>query len=87
MNTGIKFQRNTQGFEYTFEDKVCKFYPDFILEDGSYVEIKGWLDEKNKIKIKSFDKSLTVIGRKEIKAYLDYTISRYGKNYIELYEK
>jgi hypothetical protein len=86
LEHGIKFERNNEGFEYEFKGSKFKFYPDFILEDGSYVEIKGWLDEKNKAKIASFKKELVVLGNREIKPFLDYAIERYGKNFVSLYE-
>lgn len=34
-----------EGYTYT---------PDFKLEDGSYVEIKGWMTEKGKKKLERF---------------------------------
>lgn len=85
LEHGIKFERNNRGFEYEFEGKKFKYYPDFRLEDGSYVEVKGWLDAKNKAKIASFQGSLTVLGKNEIKPYLDYAIVKYGKDFIKLY--
>ncbi len=30
--------------------------------------------------------NIEVIGKKEIKMYIDYTIDKYGKNFIDLYE-
>ena len=82
----IKFKRNTEGFEYEYLGKIHKFYPDFILEDGSYVEIKGWLDEKNLEKIRLFKGQLKVIKKIEMIPYIEYTIKKYGKDYIRLYE-
>lgn len=81
----IKFDRNKEGFEYEFENKKYKYYPDFILEDGTYVEIKGYLDKKNNAKINSFNKKLIVIDKKGIQEYINYVVEKYGKNYIELY--
>lgn len=86
LEHNISFKRNQQGFEYEFERIVHKYYPDFKMEDGSYVEVKGWLDEQNKVKIAQFKGSLTVIGKKEIKPYLYYVISKYGKDFIKLYK-
>ena len=45
LEHNIKFERNKQGFEYEFENKKYKYYPDFILEDGTYVEV----DENGKV--------------------------------------
>ena len=86
IDHNIKFVRNKEGFEYEFENKKYKYYPDFILEDGTYVEIKAVLNKKNKAKIESFNKKLTIIDKKGIQQYIDYVVEKYGKNFIELYE-
>lgn len=86
LEHNINFKRNKQGFEYIFENKKYKYYPDFILEDGTYIEIKGYLNNKNKEKIKQFKHNLIIIDKTQIKQYLNYSIDKYGKNFIELYE-
>ena len=86
LENGVKFERNYQGFEYEFEGVKSKFFPDFIMEDGSYLEIKGWLDARNKAKISQFDGRLKVLGKTEMEMYLNYAVKKYGKNFIEKYE-
>ena len=83
---GVFFERNLQGFEYEYNGEKHLFYPDFKLEDGSYVEVKGYMGEQNEIKIKSFRNKIEILGRKEIRPYLDYAKSKYGKDFIKLYE-
>lgn len=86
----IPFNRNHEGFEYIYNNKQRKYYPDFILEDGSYVEIKGYYSNCTYIKHESFINKgykLTVIDKKTIVPYLKYVIGKYGKNFIRLYEK
>lgn len=83
---GIEIERNTEGFDYVFEGRKHKYYPDFKLSDGSYVEIKGAMTKQNKIKIDSFNGTLIVLGKEEIKPYLEYAVQKYGKDYIKLYE-
>lgn len=85
LEHGIKFERNKQGFEYEFNGEKHKFYPDFILENGTYVEIKGAMTEQNKVKINSFNGPLSVLDKYGIKIYLDYVESKYGKDFIKLY--
>lgn len=82
----IHIRRNTEGFTYLFEEKQYRYYPDFILDDGSFVEVKGYLDAKNKAKIKQFSGVLQVIGKKEIIPYLQYVVEKYGNDFIRLYE-
>lgn len=87
LEHGVSFQRNRQGFEYEYKGEKHKFYPDFILDDGTYVEIKGYMGKQNEAKITSFDKSLKVLTKKEIKPYLQYCVVKYGKDFTSLYEK
>lgn len=86
LDHGIEFERNKQGFPYNFKGKVKKYYPDFLLPDGSYVEIKGYLSSEFEIKRKSFPHPLKVLAQDEMRPILEYAVSVYGKNYIELYE-
>lgn len=83
----IKFERNKNGFDYEFENKIHKYYPDFILEDGTYIEIKNYNNEQVKAKLKFFKNPIKVLYRKELKEVFEYVIKKYGKNYINLYKK
>lgn len=59
------------------------------MSDGSYVEIKGWYDEKTVTKHETFISlgyKLNVIDKSKISLYLDYVISKYGKEFTCLYE-
>lgn len=53
---------------------------------GTYVEIKGYLDKKNQAKIEQFPYKLQIISKNEISLYLDYVISKYGKDFYNLYQ-
>lgn len=86
LEHSIELQRNTEGFEYLFEGKRHKYYPDFIVND-EYIEIKGYNDSKCKAKIAQFTKKLKVLEKNEMNVYLDYVIEKYGENFIDLYEK
>jgi uncharacterized C2H2 Zn-finger protein len=91
IENSINFKRNNTGFEYIYNGETKKYYPDFIIDD-EYYEIKGRrnyesLDDKNKAKIDSFNYGvLNVLYSKEIKPYIDYATSKYGKNFYALYE-
>lgn len=90
LEHGFKFVRNWNGFEYYYKDEKHLYYPDYIIENNFY-EIKGRrsyedLDEKNKEKINQFKGKLFVLYSKEMKPYLEYTISKYGKDFTKLYE-
>jgi hypothetical protein len=81
-----QFKRNTIGFEYEFNNKKLKFYPDFILDNGEYVEVNGYVDDKVKAKFKYFPHKLIVVGREDIKPYIKYVTDKYGADFIKLYE-
>lgn len=81
LDNGIKFERNINGFPYMYKGKSYNFHPDFILGDGTYVEIKGY-DKKVKAKLESFKEKLILIGKEEIKFYIEYVRGKYGKNYL-----
>lgn len=90
LDHNIKFLRNNVGFEYVFKNKKRKYYPDFKILD-TYYEIKGRknfdkLNEINKEKIGQFKYNLVILYENDMKQYLDYTINKYGKNFVKLYE-
>ncbi len=77
----IKFYRCNQKFPYTWYRKTRYYYPDFILDDGTYVEIKGILSGQDARKLEWFPHNLLLLGPKEMKPILDYVIMVYGKEY------
>jgi len=91
LDHGIKFERNTKSFKYEFEGKLHKYHPDFILEDGSYVEIKGRRN-LNECEAKIFAKisvvkDIKLLLQEDMKVYLTYAINKFGKDFIKVYEK
>jgi hypothetical protein len=87
LEHNIKFSRNLEGFDYNFGGSIHKYYPDFLLEDSTFIEVKGYETEQWKAKLQQFPKKLTVISKKEMKPILAYVRSKYGKQFINLYEK
>lgn len=62
--------------------------PDWKVDD-TYVEIKGFWSSQWQAKLNQFPKTekLKIIGKNEIKPYLEYVVNKYGKDFIKLYEK
>lgn len=90
LEHNVKFNRYSGYFEYEFAGAKHKYYPDFELEDGTIVEVKGAEKLKQwKAKLEQFphDKQLQVIGKNEIGKYLIYVTEKYGADFIKLYEK
>lgn len=84
LDHGVGFSRNTLGLTYSFEGRTHKFYPDFILPTGAYIEVKGWMDNRNRAKIAQFGGVLSVLGKKEMEPTLTYVTAKYGKDFIRL---
>lgn len=82
----IKFKRNTQGFTYEFEGVQHNYYPDFQMDDESYVEIKGYMTEQNKCKLQQFKGTIRVVFKEDMTAILNYVTNNYGTDFIQLYE-
>lgn len=86
----VYLERNTEGFEYSYEGATHKYFPDFKIGD-TFIEIKGRrnyksLDNKTKMKISSFSKKLKVLYTNDMEPILDYVIGKYGKDFYKLYE-
>lgn len=84
LDCGHEIIRNMRDFPYPFRNGVRYYRPDFIVE-GSYYEIKGVMDYRSRRKLQYFPYPIEVVGRKEIRPYLDYARKRYGKRFFELF--
>lgn len=76
----IPIKRNTQRFEYFIDDKKHIFIPDFVVNETEITEIKGKQDSNWKIKQLACP-NIKFIFREDIKQYLDYVITKYGKEF------
>lgn len=91
LDHNIKFERNTKfSIEYEYKDRIRKFYPDFKMNDGTYVQIKGWMGQQNQIKMKVAKEQLgdkfKILSKEDMKkTYLPYVFEVYGNNFYELY--
>jgi len=82
LDNSIKIDRNTKGFEYEFEGEKHKYYPDFILNDGSYLEVKGYNSKQFEAKVGQFPFKLRVLYENEMKLYISYVEEKYGKDFV-----
>lgn len=59
----ILWKQNTEGFEYIFEGKIHRYFPDFVIltEQPLYVEIKGFKRKNDEAKWKEFPHKLKVL--------------------------
>lgn len=81
----IDFKRNEIGFEYIWNNKKYKYYPDFIM-NGKFYEIKGYETNKDVVKYKSVGDDLIVLYKNDLNNILSYVKEKYGNDYIKLYD-
>ena len=76
--------RNTEKRTYIWENKERTYVPDFVVDD-CIVEIKGYKSEQWLAKLKH-NPDIMVLYFNDMDFIFDYVISKYGKNFISLYE-
>ncbi len=86
LEHNITFKRNIMGFKYVFNQQESLYYPDFILEDNSYVEIKGYAKERDYAKFQYFPYKLKILHKEDLKDVFDYVKNKYGSDFIKMYE-
>ena len=87
LEHNIKIESVSTGFKYVWEGYEHTYFPDFYLPDNdTYIEIKGYYSKQAIEKTKQFKGNLQLLRYNELKKYLDYTINKYGDNFISLYE-
>ena len=84
IDHNIKFKRNTEKFPYEYNNETHNYIPDFILPDGSYIEIKGFNTEKDIFKHKSFPYKLKVLMKNDLQYAFNYVKDRYKIKKFEL---
>jgi hypothetical protein len=82
----IPFERNLEFFPYEYEGRVLHWTPDFLLADGTYIEIKGYLTDQARAKFEFFLRPLAIFTRLELGRMFDYAQQRYGRDLVALYE-
>ena len=84
IDHNIPFTRNKQGYDYVWNGKTHKYFPDFV-QNGAIIEIKGFVNDQTKEKLKSVP-NLLVLFKEDLEKEIAYVQAKYGKNFIELYE-
>ena len=85
----IIFTRNKTPYVYEYQNESHKYYPDFVLEDGSLIEIKGYVTDKVLIKLKAVkDRPIKLLLRDDLQYAFDWVEQHYTyKQLADLYEK
>ncbi len=87
LDHNILLSRNSASFSYTFNGECHNYFPDFIINGNTYVEIKGYTTEQDRAKWSAFPKDLQldVIDKSKITPYITYCRNTYG-DFTRLYD-
>ena len=87
LDHNIPIQRNHTGFCYTYKDETHNYFPDFIINNDTYVEIKGYTTDLDKAKWDYFpsDVKFELIDKAKITPYITYCKQTYG-DFVQLYD-
>lgn len=80
----IPIERNKEIRYYEWEGETKRYIPDFIV-DGKLVEIKGYRTAQWEQKLLC-NPDVQVYYEEDLKTILEYVISRYGSEFVKLYE-
>lgn len=86
LDHNIEFKRCPRNiyYIYQYKEKVYKYYPDFILPDGSLIETKGYHSEIVDLKINSVkDRKITVLYEKDLNYAFNYLKDKYKITSLE----
>ena len=88
IDNNIMFERNKQYYTYRYKGKDRKYYPDFIMGDGSFIELKGYYTDQVAAKISSVtDRAIKVLYQEDLKYAFDWVKQHYTYSKLEdLYE-
>ena len=63
----INWKQNLKSFEYKFQNKIRKYYPDFYLvNEDCYIEIKGFKTKQDEAKWKYFPNKLKILYKEDL---------------------
>ena len=90
LDNKIPVERCPYTYEYMYENKKHRYYPDFII-NNTIVEVKGFYTEQVRAKTEAVkDRPIIVLYKKDLKEVFDYIKFNYrkivDKNIHELYE-
>lgn len=84
LDHNIPFKRSQLKYPYTYDGKVHTYHPDFELEDGSLVEVKGYYTEQVQAKIDSVkDRKIVLLMEDDLGYAFDYVKQHYTFDKLE----
>ena len=84
----IQFERCKLCFDYEFDGKKHQYHPDFIMEDGTLIELKGYHTKQVDAKLLAVNRPIRILYEKDLKIMFDWVKNHYRYDKIEdLYDK
>lgn len=89
LDHNIVFSRCKKYYNYDYKGARRRYYPDYEMEDGTLIELKGYHDELVDIKAHAVtDVPLFILYKEDLQYMFDYVRDNYSyKNLEELYDK
>lgn len=84
LEHNICIERNTEKRQYIWQGMIKNYIPDFIV-NGILTEVKGFKTEQWLAKLEA-NPDVIVLYEKDLEPVLGYVKSKYGKDFISLYE-
>ena len=89
VDHNVKITRCTDRYRYYFEDKFHYYTPDFVINDTTIVEIKGYEHSKDFAKyaaMKAANLDFVVLYEADLRDMINYVKTKYNVNKLsELY--
>lgn len=89
IDHSIKFNPCKRVYKYEYNGNIHKYYPDFELEDGTIIEIKGYNTKQTEAKISAVKyRPIKVLYKNDLEYAFDYVKNNYEYEHLEdLYTK
>ena len=84
LEHNIDIKRNTEKRQYVWQGVVKNYIPDFIVQ-GIITEVKGFKTEQWLAKLNA-NPDVKVLYEKDLEHVFEYVKSKYGEDFISLYE-
>lgn len=85
LEHNIEIKRNTEKRKYIWNNKERTYIPDFVV-NNQLIEIKGYSSPQWKSKLAA-NPDISVLYENDMYPMITYTKSKYGNDFVSLYEK